>query len=544
MNIYEVITTETASHLGQIAVIDGDRQISYRELFDAVDEIARELKSLGVEPTRRVALLYSDSIEYIVISLAALSLGAAIAPVSPSHSRDEVNAVLEAIDVSFLIFDPELLSPDHAALTLSGSAFQKTFLLHRRSFEDRLPEEYYALNPAFIRFSSGTTGASKGVVLSHETIVERTDAADAALKVTASDRIIWVLSMSYHFVVSILLFLRRAATIVLCGNGLPFSLVDGLLLHRGTFLYASPFHYQIIANSTRCSRDTFANVRLAISTAMRLSDSDARTFHERFGIELAEAYGIIEVGLPFVNSSGDPARRGSVGRILPGYQARIANPDQDGVGEVYLRGQGIFDAYCSPWRSRDQVLEDGWFRTGDLGRFDSDGFLFLSGRENHVINFAGMKVFPDEVESVLNRHPSVSESLVYATAHARYGELPCADIVLHGAKEADLDTTEMRRFCYQHLAPYKVPKEFPVCPIWTRRRVASSRDGNAIPRSRNSALDGREGGLEAYREAIIPHEGVAGTIACLFAHLPVAPDHAAPRTVRPGVDCWGGSRSP
>jgi long-chain acyl-CoA synthetase len=266
--------------------------------------------------------------------------------------------------------------------------------------------------------------------------------------------------MSYHFVVSILLFLRRAATIVLCGDGFPSSLVDGLRRHRGTFLYASPFHYQIIANSSLFSKDTFANVRLAVSTAMRLPEIDAQNFHERFGIELAQAYGIIEVGLPFLNRSMDPSKRGSVGCILPDYEARIADPDRDGVGALYLRGSGVFDAYCSPWRNRDRVLTDGWFRTGDIGRIDPDGFLFLQGRENDVINFAGMKIFPDEVESVLNRHPSVRESLVYPEAHARYGELPCADIVLDedgGTK--GVDAKEIRRFCYQHLAPYKVPKE-------------------------------------------------------------------------------------
>jgi acyl-CoA synthetase (AMP-forming)/AMP-acid ligase II len=107
------------------------------------------------------------------------------------------------------------------------------------------------------------------------------------------------------------------------------------------------------------------------------------------------------------------------------------------------------------------VLSDGWFRTGDLGRIDSDGFLFLSGRATDVINFAGMKVFPADVESVLNQHPAVMESWVYGTAHARYGELPCADIVLEGETEVgDIDAGEMRRFCYQYLAPYKVPKKF------------------------------------------------------------------------------------
>ena len=465
VNIYEVIRRETSSHLEHAAVIEGDRRLSYRELFDAVEEVARQLRSYGVEPTQRVALSCADSIDYIVVSLAILSIGAAIAPVSPFHSHDEITAVLSELDVCFLISERVMFPTEDTAPILSGSVLERTLFLQRRSAEDTLPDEYYALTPAFIRFSSGTTGASKGVVLSHQTILERTDAADKALRMTADDRVIWVLSMSYHFVVSILLFLRRAATIVLSGNGFPSSLVDGLLLHRGTFLYASPFHYQIIANSDMFSKDTFANIRLAVSTAMRLPEVDAQTFHEKFGLELAQAYGIIEVGLPFLNCSMDPAKRGSVGSILPDYEVRIADPDGDGVGALYLRGNGMFDAYCSPWRSRDQALTDGWFRTGDLGRIDSDGFLFLCGRENNVINFAGMKVFPDEVESVLNQHPFVRESLVYAEAHARYGELPCADIVLHGDREAEgADATEIRRFCYQHLAPYKVPKALRYVP--------------------------------------------------------------------------------
>ena len=150
-----------------------------------------------------------------------------------------------------------------------------------------------------------------------------------------------------------------------------------------------------------------------------------------------------------------------MGWILPDYDVRITNPDSDGIGEVQLKGKGVFDAYVCPWRSRDQVLVDGWFRSGDLGRVDRDGFLFLCGREKNLINFTGMKIFPEEVEAVVNQHPCVKESLVYAKPHTRYGELPCAKIVLRsGSETADFDPQEIRRFCYRYLAPYKVPKEF------------------------------------------------------------------------------------
>ena len=487
MNIYEVIRRDASPHLGKAALIEGDRQISYGDLLHAVDEVARQLESKGVEATQRVALSCADSIEYVITSLAVLSLGSAIVPVSPSYSRDEVKAVLEDIDVSLLLSDREMFPLDPVHPVISRNVLEKTWFLHSRAAREELPREYYALNPAFIRFSSGTTGASKGVVLSHETIVERTDAADRALNVTENDRVIWVLSMSYHFVVTILLFLRRAATIVLCGTEFPSSLVDGLVRHRGTFIYASPFHYQTIANSRMFSEESLSDVRLAVSTAMRLPESDARRFRQKFGIELAEAYGVIEVGLPFVNCSGDAAKQGSVGRILPDYEAKIENVDADGVGEMYLRGKGMLDAYFSPWRGRDKILVDGWFKTGDLGRLDSDGFLFLSGRDNDVINFTGMKIFPEEVESVLNQHPAVVESLVYAKPHPQYGELPCADIVLRGETQAaDLDSTEIRRFCYQHLAPYKVPKEFR--PVPDLDRTASGKLKRAKARRGQAAL--------------------------------------------------------
>jgi long-chain acyl-CoA synthetase len=465
MNVFDTIRAENAGRLESVAVVDGERRVSYGELFALVDRVAGELRTCDIGPAQRVAVLCNDSIEHIVISLAALSVGAAIVPVSPSHSLDEVKVVLREIDVAVLIFERDLLDLDDAHPMLSADLGGKTLYLHRRAAREDLPGEYYALNPAVIRFSSGTTGSSKGVVLSHETILDRTDAADRALNMSPDDRAIWVLSMSYHFVVSILLFLRRGVTIVLCCRQFLSSLVDGLSRYEGTFIYASPFHYRLMTNSAVFSAEMFSNIRLALSTAMRLPEVDACKFHDKFGVRLAQAYGIIEVGLPFVNCSGEASKQISVGSVLPDYEARIVGPDAEGVGEVHVRGKGMFDAYLSPWQGRDRALSDGWFKTGDLGRIDSDGFLFLSGREKNVINFAGMKVFPGEVEAVLNQHPDVRESLVYGTDHDVYGELPCADIVPRRDTEAGkLETTEIRRFCYQYLAPYKVPKEFRCVP--------------------------------------------------------------------------------
>ncbi len=460
MNIVTTIKNETDGCPEKAAVIDGNKKFSYSKLFDAVNFASAELKSLGIRPAHRVAFLCGDSIDYIVVSLAVLALQAVIVPVSASLSLDELEPVLEKIDINFLIFDKSVHSRSDSYRIFTGSFFEKDFFLCKRKAKESFPADYYKLNPAFIRFSSGTTGTSKGILLSHESIVERTDAADKALKITKNDVVIWVLSMSFHFVVTILLFLRRGATIVLCGRLFPESLMEGLARQRGTFIYASPFHYNILAKSEMFKPELFTNIRLAVSTAMKLPDCVARDFYSKSGLKLSEAYGIIEVGLPFINCSNNPEKKGSAGRILPDYEVKIVNSDKDGVGKVYIKGKGMFDAYFSPWQRRHKLIKEGWFNTGDLGRLDNEGFLYIAGRDKNIINFTGMKIFPYEVESILNQHPDIRESLVYGTLHPQYGELPCAKIVLKNDIKTDFDITEIRRFCYKHLSQYKVPKEF------------------------------------------------------------------------------------
>ena len=461
MNIFETIKAETETKLEHTAVIEGEDRISYGGLIATAEKIAELLRQKGVGRLHRVGLLCDDSIDYIIMSLAVLSLSAVIVPVSTEQTPEEVETVIDRIDVDFIIAEEKLRKGGHRDLLQSHNLVKKQFIIVKRSVREKPRSEYFRMNPAFIRFSSGTTGASKGVVLSHESIIERTDAADRGLHITSEDVVLWVLSMSYHFVVSILLFLRRGATIMLCGgNRFPEVLIEGVMKYNGTFIYASPFHYGLLSRADTLPANVLKRIRLAVSTAMKLPGHVAEEFTAKFGLELTEAYGIIEVGLPFIRTAGGKDKRGSVGKPLPDYEIAIDNKNPDGIGEIRIKGKGMLDAYYSPWQSRDDILADGWFKTGDLGKIDRDGFLFIVGREKDVINFVGMKIFAQEVEAVINQHPRVKESLVYGIAHPQYGHLPAAKIVLRdGIGSSDL-IDDLRRFCYYRLAQYKVPKEF------------------------------------------------------------------------------------
>ncbi|CAN5513411.1 N/A [soil metagenome] len=453
MNIVALIRQETVGLADRTAVVESGQSITYGELLKRVTELAAMLSNLGVGPGHRVAFRCRDGIDYIVGSLALLEAGAAVVTVPDSVTADEVKETIERIDVNGLLF--------HTDFPLAGDAPDAAvgnFAWRARPASAELDSRCRSIDAAFIRFSSGTTGESKGVVLSHQSIEDRTNAANAGLQISRDDTILWVLGMSHHFVVSILLFLRRGATIIVANQNFPFSVLEAAEKYPITFIYASPVHYFLLAMSA-VPKQTLATVRLAISTSMKMPPDISAQFTAKFGFTPAEAYGIIEIGLPFINTEPGGGTRNSVGRALPAYRVEIRNADEHGVGEVLIQGKGMFDAYFSPWRLRTDITDYGWFHTGDLGRVDEAGRLFLLGRSKTVIVCAGMKVFPEEVEEVINAAPGVKESLVLGREHPQFGQTPIAHVVMKGNAEPDA-IDALRAHCCEHLSSYKVPVMF------------------------------------------------------------------------------------
>jgi long-chain acyl-CoA synthetase len=330
------------------------------------------------------------------------------------------------------------------------------------------PPEFRAVDAAFIRFTSGTTGLAKGVVLSHQTIAERIAAADEALHIGPADRVVWLLSMAYHFTVSIVAYLTYGASIILPRYHVGSEILATARHHRATVVYASPTHFAWLADAP--GSDGLPHLRLAVSTTARLDPRVGERFRERFQIPVAQALGLIEVGLPFIDAEPDAADLDTVGHLLPAYSLRLADL---GLGahcrEILLSGPGFLDAYYAPWRPRSEIMADGWFHTGDVGELDAAGRLVLRGRAKDVINVMGMKVFPKEVETVLASHPDVAEAVVTSTLDGRLGEVPIARVVLKRADDASSPMDQvLLDYCRRRLAAYKVPVRIEFVPTLPR----------------------------------------------------------------------------
>jgi long-chain acyl-CoA synthetase len=429
-----------------VAVVEKGASHTYRELDALTRKIAGDL--VAKNPARspfRIGLRCRDGYQYIVFALGILRAQACFVPIPPEISETEEKTLLETLHLQAILSEvdgPSIYSFE----PISGEV-------------PTWQHEFKILNPALIRFSSGTTGESKGVLLSHETLMERITAANAGLKIGAKDRVLWVLGMSHHFAVSILLYLLQGAAIILPESNLAGDILEAANTNAATVFYAAPFHYIMLTAGQ--DKIDWPSLRLAVSTTASLPVDIAKSFANASGIYPAQALGIIEAGLPFINSNEPEKHPSSIGKAQSSFDVLLMNSDGTPcevgeTGELLIKGTGIFDAYIDPWKKRRDLLKDGvWFATGDLAYMDSDGNYYLQGRIKSVINVGGMKFFPEEVEKVLCLHDSVREARVVSRQHPNFGSISVAEVVVTSA----IRPAELLSFCKRHLARYKIPAE-------------------------------------------------------------------------------------
>ena len=449
----------------------GIRIVSAAELVGIFEVHAKRLRAEGVRPGDRCGLVARQGRGFIELALGILASDACLVPIPDDHRGVVFDAFLERAKLHHVVEEED-----------SGFALRTRDPAAAKAAEEAA---FRALRPAYLRFTSGTTSRRKGVILGHDTLLARLAAANRALCIGPPDRVLWLLPMAHHFVVSILLYLRYGAAILLPASSLARPVLE--LANRGaaTVVYASPSHIRLLANDV--SSLGFPNLRLAISTADGLRAAVARRFAERFGFPVAQALGIIEVGLPVANLAAAATKPEALGQPLPDYAVWLRGDDGQPVsgptspersGEICIRGPGMLDAYLDPWLTAAEILEPDGFRTGDQGWFDADGCLFLVGRRANRISMAGMKFFAEEVEAVLDAHPAVRASRVFAREHAHLGEIPVAEVVPADPARPP-DPRALTAFCRERLPAYKIPRELRVVDEIARTSSGKLRRGAA-----------------------------------------------------------------
>jgi len=464
MNFCSILELGAASRPRAIAIADGQRCLTYEQLRVATERLAMDLQHAGIREGDKVGVLFPKSIADIAASFAVMRAGGIVVQMSPAWKASEIVQLSERVDIEVFCYSPQYqaLIPQCGKRQVLELALQQKLPvclqwaeIQNAAVEKR--QQLLNLNAASIGFSSGTTSESKGIIISHEALLARARREARIFALTGDDAILYLLAIAYAVAPPIGAALLTGGKVVVADTtDMPCfpQLIDQ---HRVTHVYASPLVYRMMLNEGETLAASLRAVRRFVTTGSMLAQATAEEFFTKVGREIIQRYGLNECGAVMANLSPDEGKRGAVGRPCA-FDAALRNEggvslEGSSFGELLLRGPGLFDGYYSPWLPRDDVLEDGWFKTGDLAKRDKDGYYWIVGRLKEMINVGGVKVFPAEIEAVLNFHPDVEDAFVFGVLDPRFGEVPHAKVKLVAGAESG--AKELMRYVNERVSVFK-----------------------------------------------------------------------------------------
>ena len=465
------------------------RDATYADLRASVESLAGQLRGLGIAPGDRVALVLPNSPGMAAAFLAAATAGAA-APLNPRYRQEELALSFEELGVRAVVASPgaeEIPAlPGVRRLHLEGDGLDLTLTENGEPVPPAPGPPPAPADVALVLQTSGTTSRPKTVPLTHANLGVSAANIAESLALSPTDRCLMVMPLFHiHGLIAGLLAPLAAGGAIACpGDFNAFRFFEWLDAFRPTWYTTVPTMHQLILSRAGRHAETLqrTDLRFVRSSSAPLPPVVLERIEETFGAPMIEAYGMTEATHQMAAQPLPPGVRkpGAVGRPT-GIELTILDPAGDPLppgerGEVSIRGESVTAGYeANPEANADAFTAAGWFRTGDEGYLDDDGYLFLTGRLKELINRGGEKVAPREVEEVILRHPAVRQAVCFALPHATLGEDVAAAVIRNDG--ADLDAAAVRDLCGQHLAPFKVPRtvvfvdEIPVGPTGKLQRI-------------------------------------------------------------------------
>ncbi len=452
-----------------------ESQITYASLRRISAKVANGLKGMGLEKGERAILFMPKCMELVLFHLAIQKIGAISVILNPGFKKDEMEYFIKDSDPKLIVSGKKeealirSIDPNRLMLSLeTETPFEEEKLFPLSSSEISYGSAHPD-DPALLIYTSGTTGQPKGAILTQKNLMSDAQNIIQIWEITEKDVLCHALPLFHVHGLCFALHtsLMAGAKIVMVDEFSSETVMDILSTKEGelacTMFMGVPTMYHKMMERREMEGRDFSHIRLFACGSAPLSPKDFERIKKFFGKEPVEREGMSETGMNFSNPLQGLKKPGSIGLPLPQVEVRIVNPETlmdlkpGEVGEIWIKGPNVTPGYWRKPRETEAVFLDGWFRTGDLGKRDNDGYYYITDRIKHIIISGGENISPKEIESVLDRHPEILESCVVGIPDEKWGERVVAAVVL---KSKGISTEgEIKDYCKNHLLDWKCPKE-------------------------------------------------------------------------------------
>jgi long-chain acyl-CoA synthetase len=478
LTIASILAESAVRHADRTAVVLGPTKVTYRELWHGARQYAAVLRERGVQPGDRVALLLPNTPHFPLSYFGVLALGAVAVPVHALLKAEEIEYVLRDSGARTLICAAPLLGEGAKGAELAGVPVLA--VMDSDTTVDRIDELAAAASPidtavprepgdtAVVLYTSGTTGKPKGAMITHLNVQMNVDvSAMDSFDITADDVVLGCLPLFHTFGQTCCMntAFRVGAAVVLLPRFDGLQALQLLVDERCTIFMGVPTMYIGLLEAAKTS-DLRPKLKTALSGGAALPLAVLERFTEVFGTKVLEGYGLTETSpVATFNQRGFEPRPGTVGKPIWGVEVEVARAEVEDriellpvgeLGEIVVRGHNIFAGYLNKPEETAAAIVDGWFRTGDLGTKDADGYVTIVDRKKDMVIRGGYNVYPREVEETMLRHPAVGQIAVIGLPDPQYGEEVCAVVIKEPGHE--VTDTELSAWAKDHLAAYKYPR--------------------------------------------------------------------------------------
>jgi long-chain acyl-CoA synthetase len=498
MNLRSILENAVECFAGKTAIVMGERRVSYAQLEEASNKVANALIEMGVRKGDRVATIQASNPEFVTIFFGIMKAGGIAVPLDARYVPDELASLFDDCCPKVLVAE----NPPLESLVTSLPRFDtvKHVITFGTEHEGQFTSyhQIIANNPAtkvdvdiapddaaVICYTGGPTQNPHGIVLSHQSIYTEALTSGDVFEQTDKDVLMQFALPMYHMfgLTSVLLasMAKGSTVVVVPGTGRSInSFMEAIEREKGTMYMGVPYIFALAVNVVRREgmKHDLSSLRLWISGGAPLPVEIIKLFKQYFNANLLDVWGQTEtVSHATVSPIDGTGKIGSSGKPMPCWEIKIFDdndnelpPDQE--GEIVARGPIMTGFYNKP-EATNKIIRNGWLHTGDIGRIDEEGYLFITRRKRKMLILKGQNIFPDDIEEILNTHPKIAEARVIGVPDILRGETVKALVRLKPGETAT--EQEIRQYCQGRMADYKLPREVcftdimpEVIPFWTR----------------------------------------------------------------------------